>query len=143
MNQNLYIKDQSEDAKLIYTTQLLWTKINTQLNSLFNSYDLSIAKFNILMAIKHSNEEHSLKTEELKEYLLVLSSEIDTYIAELEKAGHITIDNNVLKITQTTSSLLDEIWIKYEENLRKITNGLKDEDKIELRNKMLEWMINI
>ena len=143
MNQNLYIKNQSEEAKLIYTTQLLWAKINAQLNFLFNSYDLNITKFNILMAIKHSSEGQAIEIEELKKDILVCSSKIDTCIDELEKSAHITRENNVLKVTQATSSLLDEIWVKYEESLKIITNGLKDEDKVELRNKMLEWIINI
>ena len=50
-NIDLYLKNQTEEAKLIYTIGILWNKISTKLESTLSKYNLNIAKFNILMIL--------------------------------------------------------------------------------------------
>ena len=102
----IYFDKQDESSKLIYAIGLLWSKISGSLDSIFSKYDLNIAKFNILMVIKHMGNKDGIAQNVISQKLLVSASNITKLLDKLEKKEMIirTSSNNdrrvkLIKIT--------------------------------------------
>ncbi len=147
---NLYFENQTEDAKLIYTIGILWSQISTRLETVLSKFDLNIAKFNILMIIKHAGTKEGIQQNEISKRLLVTASNITKLLDKLEKDGMITRNSKendrrvkLIMITDTASKLLDKAWKIYQKEVNAITAKMPEKEAKELNKKLLEWLTNI
>ena len=147
---NLYIENQTEDAKLVYTIGILWSQISTNLETALSKFDLNIAKFNILMIIKHAGGKDGIQQNEISKRLLVTASNITKLLDKLEKDGMITRNNKendrrvkLIVITKKASELLDKAWKIYQKEVASITAKIPEKEAKELNKKLLEWLTNI
>ncbi len=149
-NIDLYFENQSEEAKLIYTVGMLWSQISTKLETVLSKYNLNIAKFNILMIIKHAGGKDGIQQNEISKRLLVTASNITKLLDKLERDGMITRNNKendrrvkLIMITPSASKLLDKTWAIYQKEIKSITEKMQSKQAKELNNKLLEWLTNI
>ena len=147
---DLYFEKQNDSSKLIYTIGLLWGQISNKLDSLLSKYNLNIAKFNILMIIKHIGSKDGIQQNEISQRLLVTPSNITKLLDRLEKDKMISRNPKendrrvkLIKISVTASSLLDEIWPYYSAEVIKITEKLAENDKQDIEKILVEWLTNI
>ena len=147
---DLYFEKQNDSSKLIYTIGLLWGQISNKLDSLLSKYNLNIAKFNILMIIKHIGSKDGIQQNEISQRLLVTPSNITKLLDRLEKEKMISRNPKendrrvkLIKISDTASSLLDEIWTYYSAEVIKITEKLAENDKQNIEKILVEWLTNI
>jgi DNA-binding MarR family transcriptional regulator len=149
-NIDLYLKNQTEEAKLIYTVGILWSQISTRLENVLAKFNLNIAKFNILMIIKHAGGKDGIQQNEISKHLLVTASNITKLLDKLEKDGMITRNNKendrrvkLIMITKSASDLLDKAWKIYQKEVKSITAKMPEKEAKELNKKILEWLTNI
>ncbi len=147
---DLYFEKQNDSSKLIYTIGLLWGQISNKLDSLLSKYNLNIAKFNILMIIKHIGSKDGIQQNEISQRLLVTPSNITKLLDRLEKEKMISRNPKendrrvkLIKISDTASSLLDEIWPYYSAEMLKITENLPEQSKKYIEKILVEWLTNI
>lgn len=146
-NIDLYFDRQDDNSKLIYTIGLLWGQISTTLDSLLANYGLNISKFNILMIIKHVGQENGIQQNEISKRLLVTASNITKLLDKLEKDGMITRNDKktdrrvkLIKVTDSTSKLLDKVWPVYLEEINKLVSSLKETDRKNVEKLLLNWL---
>ncbi len=147
---DLYFEEQDEHSKLIYSIGLLWGQITTKLDDVLSKYGLNISKFNILMIIKHIGGNDGIQQNEISKRLLVTASNITKLLDKLEKDGMITRNNKegdrrvkLIKITEPTSKLLDDVWPLYSKAINEITSHVQKSDAKVLDKILLEWLTNI
>ena len=147
---NLYFENQTEDAKLIYTIGILWSQISTRLETVLSKFDLNIAKFNILMIIKHAGTKEGIQQNEISKRLLVTASNITKLLDKLEKDGMITRNSKendrrvkLIMITDSASKLLDKAWKIYQKEVNAITAKMPEKEAKRLNEKLLEWLTDI
>lgn len=147
---DLYFEKQNDSSKLIYTIGLLWGQISNKLDTLLSKYNLNISKFNILMIIKHIGSKDGIQQNEISQRLLVTPSNITKLLDRLEKDKMISRNPKendrrvkLIKISETASSLLDEIWPYYSAEVLKITEKLAENDKQDIEKILVEWLTNI
>ncbi|MBQ9245141.1 MarR family transcriptional regulator, partial [bacterium] len=123
-NIDLYLTNQTEQAKLIYTIGILWSQISTKLETVLAKYNLNIAKFNILMIIKHIGGKQGIQQNEISKRLLVTASNITKLLDKLEKDGMITRNSKendrrvkLILITDFASEILDDAWKIYQKEV--------------------------
>ncbi len=143
---NLYLDGQDDESRLIYTIGFLWGKINSQIDEVLARVDLNIAKFNILMIVKHIGKDNGVQQNEISSQLLVTASNITKMLDKLENNGLITRNDKkgdrrvkIIKITSKGSKLLDEIWADYSDIVQKIAPKMSQDKKKELLKKLSSW----
>lgn len=147
---DLYFEGQDENSKLIYSIGLLWGQISTKLDSMLGQYGLNISKFNILMIIKHIGGEQGIQQNEISKRLLVTASNITKLLDKLEKDGMITRNDKqgdrrvkLIKISEKTSKLLDEVWPIYNKTIKEITSSINKTNAKALDTILLEWLLKL
>lgn len=143
---NFYIGKQDENSQLIHLTGLLWGQLSSHLDKVLSKVNLNIAKFNILMIIKHVGQEKGLLQNEISSRLLVTASNITKLLDKLEIDSLITRNAKendrrakIIKITKKGSDLLDGIWQEYQDAIRKISPEISLVKKKELIKNMQNW----
>lgn len=147
---DLYFEGQDENSKLIYSIGLLWGQISTKLDSMLGQYGLNISKLNILMIIKHIGGEQGIQQNEISKRLLVTASNITKLLDKLEKDGMITRNDKqgdrrvkLIKISENTSKLLDEVWPIYNKTIKEITSSINKTNAKALDKILLEWLLKL
>lgn len=144
---NLYYENQENDAKLIYTLGILWSQIVARLENVLAKVNLNTSKFNILMIIKHVGKDDGIQQNEISKRLIVTASNITKLLDKLEKDGMITRNSKandkrvkLIKITDSASKLLDDIYPEYNKEIKKITDKISSSDLNLLNQKLVEWL---
>jgi len=136
------------NEEVMYNIARAYTLIDSYINNFLEAYNLSAAKFNILLMVKHVGKNQGIPQQELSKLLLVTTSNMTRMIDKLEKdeyveRAHQDGDRRVrlIKITKKGSDLLDAIWPHYKEKVDKlIESQFNKSDKTHL-NKLLEKFI--
>ena len=149
-NFDLYFEGQSENAKLIYTTGILWADISARLDKILAKVNLNISKFNILMIIKHIGAKDGIQQNEISKRLLVTASNITKLLDKLENEGMITRNEKkgdkrvkLIKITKNASKLLDNIWTEYNSEIENITKSINKKELKTLETMLFKWLKEI
>lgn len=133
------------NEEVIYNIAKAYTVIDGVISGFLSKYDLSPAKFNILLIVKHVGKDKSISQNEISELLLVTTSNItrmidklenDKYVERVSQKGDRRV--NLIKITKKGSDLLDQIWPHYKgriDNL--ISSDFANSDKKKV-NELLE-----
>jgi len=131
----------------IYGIALLYNIIAAKLSTYLRDFDLTLGKFNILMAIKHQGGSRGISQVDVSKHLIVTPSNMSKLIDKLEKSGLVNRtplegDRRVhlLKITSQGSKLLDDIWPGYVEQLKELYSVLKKNKQKDLARMLQEWL---
>ena len=133
------------NEEVIYNVAKVYTTIDNFISQFLSTYNLSPAKFNILLMVKHVGKNKGLSQHELSKLLLVTTSNMTRMIDKLEKDEYVERISqegdrrvNLIRITKKGSDLLDAIWPHYKEKIDKlIGSSFSKTEKVQI-NKMLE-----
>lgn len=133
------------NEEVIYNVARAYTIIDNFISKFLETYNLSPAKFNILLMVKHVGKDKGISQQEISKLLLVTTSNMTRMIDKLEKDEYVErIDQkgdrrvNLIRITKKGSDLLNAIWPHYKEKIDKIIGAsFSKSEKIQV-NKMLE-----
>ena len=133
------------NEEVVYNIARAYTLIENHVTQFLAAYNLSPAKFNILLAAKHVGKEKGVPQNAISKLLLVTTSNITRMIDKLEKDEYVKRLNqkgdrrvNLIKITKKGSDLLDAIWPHYKEKVDKSVGSiLSNPEKVQM-NKLLE-----
>ena len=133
------------NEEVIYNIARAYTVIDNVISEFISKYDLSPAKFNILLMVKHVGKDKGLPQNEISKLLLVTTSNITRMIDKLEKDKYVERVSqkgdrrvNLIKITKKGSDLLDTIWPHYKAKIDSlISSDFTNVDKHKI-NKLLE-----
>lgn len=133
------------NEEVVYNIARAYTVIENYAAQFLATYNLSPAKFNIMLAVKHAGKEKGIAQNAISKLLLVTTSNMTRMLDKLEKDGYVERINqegdrrvNLIKITKKGSDLLDAIWPHYKEKIDKlITSVFAKSEKVQL-NKLLE-----
>lgn len=147
---DLYLDAQSDEAKLIYSIGFLWNEISISLNNTLSKVNLNMAKFNILMVIKHVGLKTGIQQNEISSRLLVTASNITKMLDKLEAEGLITRNDKkgnrrvkIIKITKKGSDLLDAIWKDYSNTIENLSPKITTVKKEKLIKVLENWKNNV
>ena len=112
------------NEEVIYNIARAYTIIDNFITKFLETYNLSPAKFNILLLVKHVGKDKGIPQQEISKLLLVTTSnmtrmidklEKDEYVERLHQEGDRRV--NLIKITKKGSDLLNAIWPHYKEKI--------------------------
>ena len=117
----------------IYLFMGSYQAINFQLEICMKKFNLSVAKFNVLMTLKHQNGGNGLSQAEIGKKLLVTAANITKIIDKLEEKQLLTKEpkdrrTNIIKITKKGSILLDEVGLEYQKTIDKIIKKISQNE---------------
>ena len=133
------------NEEVIYNVARIYTLIDNFVTTLLSPYDLSPAKFNIMLAVKHIGKETGIAQNEISRHLLVTTSNMTRMIDKLENEGYVERTPqkgdrrvNLIRITKKGSDLLDKIWPHYKKGIDQfIESKISKADKKQI-NQLME-----
>ena len=132
------------NEEVIYNIAKAYTVIDNVISGFLSKYDLSPAKFNILLMVKHVGLNKGISQNEISKLLLVTTSnitrmidklEIDKYVERVSQKGDRRV--NLIKITKKGSELLDTIWPGYKSMIDKLIGPVLSDSERHQMNKAL------
>ena len=145
-NFGIEIKKDNYQEVAIYGLARIYSLIDKEISAYLRPYNLSIAKFNALMVIKHIGKDKGLSQIEIGRRLIVTASNMTRLLDKLAKEGFIKRLSqesdrrvNIIKIMKKGSDILDKVWPGYYKKIIELTNGLDKEDLKQITNLMSKW----
>jgi len=136
------------NEEVIYNVARAYAIIDTFISKFLETYNLSPAKFNILLMVKHVGRDKGIPQQEISKLLLVTTSNTTRMIDKLEKNEYVERAHkegdrrvNLIRITKKGSDLLDAIWPHYKEKVNKFIESQFGKGDIHQLNKLLEKFI--
>ncbi len=130
-----------------YGVAILYNLLYNEIFSYLDQYDLTPAKFNILITIKNQGKDGGINQVELSKRLIVSPSNMTRMLDRLEREKLVvrTAQANdrrvkVIKITERGTKLIDTVWSGYQECLSKISVKIKDVDTKMLADGVKKWV---
>jgi MarR family 2-MHQ and catechol resistance regulon transcriptional repressor len=133
------------NEEVIYNIARAYTIIDNYISKFLETYNLSPAKFNILLMVKHVGKDKGIPQQEISKLLLVTTSnmtrmidklEKDEYVERLHQEGDRRV--NLIKITRKGSDLLNAIWPHYKEKIDSLVESTFSKGEKNQLNKTLE-----
>lgn len=138
------------NEEVIYNIAKACMVIDNVISRFLSKYDLSPAKFNILLMVKHVGKDRGISQNEISKLLLVTTSNITRMIDKLEKNKYVERISqkgdrrvNLIKITKKGSDLLDRIWPNYKEKIDKLIGNTFSTNEKKMLNNSLDRIKNI
>lgn len=129
--------DDRRNEEVIYNIARAYTIIDNHISRFLSTYNMSPAKFNILLAVKHVGKDQGMPQNEISKALLVTTSnmtrmidklEHDEYVERIAQEGDRRV--NLIRITKKGSDLLNAIWPHYKDKVdRFIGSFIQDKEK--------------
>ena len=117
-------KKESTSEAALYNIVRTFTLFNRLFQRHYVPFDLTPAKLNVLMLVKHVGEEAGLPQREIAKRLIISGSDVTGLIDRLEKEGLLTRRGasgdrriKLIKITAKGSALLDQLWPSHMEQI--------------------------
>lgn len=130
----------------IYSLVSIYLQINKEISDYLRPFNLSPAKFNALMVIKHKGKDEGLSQVEIGKSLIVSASNITRLLDKLEKEEYIERLSrkgdrrvNLIRISKKGSDLLDKVWPEYHHKIIELANLNNKEDLMHISDLLLKW----
>ena len=108
------------NEEVVYTIARAYAFLDQSISRFLSPHNLTPAKFNILLIVRHKGKDSGLAQKEISKLLLVTTSNITRMVDKLEKEDYVQRiakqgDRrvNLIKITEKGINILDEIWPRY------------------------------
>ncbi|MEI7475513.1 MAG: MarR family transcriptional regulator [bacterium] len=130
----------------VYGMAAVFSLIEKEVEEILKPYNLSTAKFNALMIIKHQGGDDGLSQVEIGKKLIVTASNMTKLLDRLTKENLIIREAqkgdrrvNIIKITQKGSELLDEAWPSYLQKIKELTGLLENQELKQISEILGKW----
>ncbi len=134
------------DEEAFYGLVLVYTVLFTKVAHYLDTFNLTPAKMNVLMVIKHQGGQNGLSQREIGKRLMVTASNMTRLLDKLEREKLIersgrTGDKRikVIKVSQRGSQLLDNAWPGYVKTMKSLMGKLSGPEQKMLASLMLRW----
>ena len=133
------------NEEVVYNIARAYTVIENQITKFLSAYNLSPAKFNILIAAKHAGKGEGVAQNAISKILLVTTSNITRMIDKLEKDEYVERIQqqgdrrvHIIRITKKGSDLLDAIWPHYKKKIDIMISSMFEKSEKTEFNMLLE-----
>lgn len=130
----------------VYGVARTFTLVEKVISDNLRLYNLTSAKFNALMVIKHKGRNKGISQIEIGRHLVVTASNMTRLIDKLDKEGFIDRLNlksdrrvNLVKISKKGSDLLDQLWPGYYKKIQELAKLLKHNELRQLTHILEKW----
>jgi DNA-binding MarR family transcriptional regulator len=131
----------------IYGVVLLYNLLNNAMSTYLKEFDLTPAKFNVLMTIRHQGGKKGISQVEISKHLIVTPSNMTRLLDKLEReklVHRFARKNdrrvNVVRVTERGASLLDSVWPGYNRMLKKMGAQLSMGEQKKLSQLVIKWI---
>ncbi len=137
--------DDRRNEEVIYNIARAYTIIDNHISRFLSTYNMSPAKFNILLAAKHIGKDGGIPQNEISKALLVTTSnmtrmidklEHDEYVERIAREGDRRV--NLIRITKKGSDLLSAIWPHYKDRVDRLIGSFVPNKEKKGLNSILE-----
>lgn len=129
-----------------YGLVLVYTVLFDKVAKYLDTFDLTPAKMNVLMIIKHQGGENGLSQREIGNRLMVTASNMTRLLDKLEREKLIERSSRtgdkrvkVIRVSQRGSRILDDAWPGYIKTMKSLMDKLSQSDQKTLANMMFKW----
>jgi len=129
-----------------YGLVLVYTVLFDKVAQYLDTYDLTPAKMNVLMVIKHQGGENGLSQREIGKRLMVTASNMTRMLEKLEREKLIERTSRagdkrvkVIRVSNRGSQILDDAWPGYIKTMKSLMDKLSQAEQKMLSNLMLRW----
>jgi DNA-binding MarR family transcriptional regulator len=130
----------------VYALACAYSHIEKEISDYLRPYNLTPAKFNAMMVIKHAGKEFGLSQIDIGRRLIVTASNMTRLLDKLEKEGYIERFSregdrrvNLIKISKKGSDILNRVWPGYHGKILDIANSMDKEDLKEISQLLVKW----
>lgn len=130
----------------IYELASAYLHIEKEISVYLRPFNLTPAKFNAMMIIKHIGKDKGISQAEIGKRLIVTASNMTRLLDKIEREGFIERLSlkgdrrvNLIKISKKGSSLLDQVWPGYYKKIRELANLLNQDDLRQLTHLFEKW----
>ena len=130
----------------IYSLALLYSVIHNEISFYLNQFQLTLGKFNILMAVEVHGKGIGIRQVEISNHLIVTPSNMTKLVDKLENEGLVSRSAlegdrrvNLIRITPKGKKLLDSLWEGYDSLLKKMMGTLTKEQQKQLSSLLVLW----
>ncbi|MBF0531881.1 MAG: MarR family transcriptional regulator [Candidatus Omnitrophica bacterium] len=138
------------DEEAFYQFVLVYTLLFDRISKYLDRFDLTPAKMNVLMVIKHQGGAEGLSQREIGQRLLVTASNMTRVLDKLEReklierAGRLEDRRvKVVRISKKGSQILDSVWPGYVKEMRTLMNKLSSDDQKNLAGIFKKWLVGL
>jgi DNA-binding MarR family transcriptional regulator len=138
------------DEEAFYMMVLVYTILFDRMAKFLDPFELTPAKMNVLMVIKHQGGKEGLMQKEIGKRLLVTASNMTRMLDKLERekliervaqAGDKRV--NIIRISPRGSKLLDDVWPGYLKTMKAGMGALSKENQRILSGIMSQWFLDL
>ncbi len=129
-----------------YGLVLVYTVIFDKVAKYLDTFDLTPAKMNVLMVIKHQGGENGLSQREIGNRLMVTASNMTRLLDKLEREKLIertgrTGDKRVkvIRVSKRGSQILDDAWPGYMKTMKSAMDKLSQAEQKTMAELMFRW----
>ena len=130
----------------IYGVAGTYAFLEKAISDYLRPFNLSPAKFNALLIIKHKGLDKGIRQIEISRRLIVTASNITHLIDKLEKDRYIERLSlkgdrrvNIIKISKAGSDLLEHVWPGYYQKISEIAKLLPEDELSRLSSLLVKW----
>ena len=132
--------------QIIYSLAVLYNVVSTDIAQFLRRYNLSLGKFNILMAIRRHSGPSGIRQVDISQHLIVTASNMTKMLDKLQDEGlvkrHILRRDRrvrMVQITDTGNGLINRLWDQYQALLQHKVNSLQTQKQQQLAALLTEW----
>lgn len=130
----------------VYALACAYSHIEKEISDYLRPFNLTPAKFNAMMVIKHIGKEEGLSQIDIGRRLIVTASNMTRLLDKLEKEGYIERFSregdrrvNLIKISKKGADILDRVWPGYHRKILDIANSMDKEDLKQISQLLVKW----
>ena len=134
------------EEEAFYGLVLVYTSLFNQVAKYLDGYELTPAKMNVLMVIKHQGGEQGLSQREIGKRLMVTPSNMTRLLDKLKRDKLIERSAregdkrvNVIRVSKKGSVLLDKAWPGYTQAMKNTMGVLSASEQKLVADLMLKW----
>lgn len=131
----------------IYGLALIYNLLNNAISSYLSPFNLTPAKFNALVIIKHQGEAKGISQVQISKRLIVTASNTTRLLDKLERERliiRIAREGDrrvkVIKITDKGTKLLDAVWPGYINKLKSLMAKVEHGEQKEFAHLVIKWL---
>jgi DNA-binding MarR family transcriptional regulator len=131
--------------KAIYALACAYSRVEKEISDYLRPFNITPAKFNAMMVIKHVGKEEGLSQIDIGRRLIVTASNMTRLVDSMEREGYIERLTqkgdrrvNLIRISKKGSDLLDHVWPGYYKRIAVIANQLNRDELIRVSGLLLK-----
>lgn len=130
----------------VYGVACAYAFLEKIISSYLRPYNLTLAKFNAMMIIKHVGKEKGIRQIEIGRRLIVTASNMTRLLDKLEQEGFIerlSLEGdrrvNLSRISKKGSDLLDQVWPGYYKKIQELAGILTKDELTQITRLFEKW----